>query len=290
MLLQENVAVGAIRDYFDKYYNVALNIYCCGTAIAIIIFPPITQLLLDVYGWRGTMLLFCGLNMHSIPCGALFDSKHDVTQNDSEHHVLKESYLDLDESSQLLSTNMQKLKTLLNAIDIQMVTTFAFVTRVLIPGIVFGYTFASWLIYIVSFSLSFGASLKEASLIATSGGIGIAAIRIALPFVSTFFSYRQLLYLSSLLMTASMVQLTMLQSFAFLNVSSVVFGISTGILGVEIYVAIKDITREDQYVNGVSWFHLFSGFAMIVGATVTGKFRMSRLTKITNKFIKIGSA
>ncbi len=72
-------------------------------------------------------------------------------------------------------------------------------------------------------------------------------------------------------MTLSLILTTLFHSFASLCVSSVIYGISIGILGVEIYIAIKDVAGEDQYVNAVAWFHLVDGLAMIVGATITGK-------------------
>ncbi len=271
MLLQENVAVGAIPDYFDKYYNEAISVTCFGTAIALIIFPPLTSLLLDVYGWRGTMLLFCGINLHTIPCGALFDNEVGTEySNENVHCDVKTASSDFDDENKR-STIEEKLYYLWTAFGISMMTSFGFISRVLIPALVYGYTFSAWLIYIVSFSLSVGLSLKQSSIIATSGGIGIAVIRIALPFLNTILTYRQLLYISSLLMTVSMILTTLFHSYAFLCISSVIYGISIGTLGTEIYMAIKDVTGEDQYVNGVAWFHLFDGFAMITSATITGK-------------------
>ncbi len=271
MLLQENVAFGALPDYVNKYYSVAVNVNCFGTAIAIITFPPLTQLLLDVYGWRGTMLFFCGVNLHTIPCGALFDT--DVETDDNNKNVNRDfktgsTYFGNENKR---STIMEKLHDLLTAFDISMLTSLAFVSRVLIPGLVFGYTYSAWMIYIVSFSISFGLSMKQASIIATSGGIGIAVIRIALPFLNSILTYRQLLYISSLIMTVAMILTTLFHSFVSLCISSVIYGISMGTLSTEIYMAIKDVTREDQYVNAVAWYHLVDGFAMITSATITGK-------------------
>ena len=270
MLLQENVAVGAIPDYFDKYYNIAVSVTCFGTAIALIAFPPLTSLLLDVYGWRGTMLLFCGISLHTIPCGALFDNEVGTEySNENVHCDVKTASSDFDDENKR-STIEEKLYYLWTAFGISMMTSFGFISRVLIPALVYGYTFSAWLIYIVSFSLSVGLSLKQSSIIATFGGVGIAAIRTILPFLNSILTYRQLLYMSSLLMTVSMILTTLFHSYASLCISSVLYGISLGTLGIEIYVAIKDTAGEDQYVNGVAWFHLVMGFGMIVAAAITG--------------------
>ncbi|XP_072050060.1 monocarboxylate transporter 6-like [Amphiura filiformis] len=262
MLLQENIAIGTIPEYFDKYYNTAVNVYCFGTAIAIMISPSITQFLLDIYGWRGTMLLLCGINMHSIPLGALFDSRED-TKRTNDYKIVPLG------TNQSQAGVLRRFMNLLEAFDFDMIRTLPFVARIIIPGIVYGYTFAAWLIYIVSFALSNGSSMKEASVVATTGGIGLAIIRIALPYLNTLLPYRQLMYISSVSMTLSMVLHTVISSVLGMCLSSMIYGISIGMLGSEIYVAARDISNEDQYVNAVAWFHLVDGFAMISGATIS---------------------
>ena len=48
-----------------------------------------------------------------------------------------------------------------------------------------------------------------------------------------------------------------------------------GIVGSEIYTAIKVITEElgspDQYTNGVSWYHFSYGVSSIITGVITGK-------------------
>ncbi|XP_072044284.1 uncharacterized protein [Amphiura filiformis] len=48
LLMQENTMLGVLPYYFDKYFQIAVSIYCCGTAIGIIIMPMLTGLIYDV--------------------------------------------------------------------------------------------------------------------------------------------------------------------------------------------------------------------------------------------------
>ncbi len=146
MLLQENISIGSIPEYFDKYYNEAVNICCFGTSLAIIISPPITQILLDLYGWRGALLLLCGLNLHTIPCGALFNHSDKLM-----HQEGTKPTLDMVETKSQPGWVRQNLNTFSQIFDTRMLISLPFVSRLTIPGIVHGYLMESWLIYIVSF-------------------------------------------------------------------------------------------------------------------------------------------
>ena len=148
MVLQENVAVGIVPSYFEKYYNVAVNVYCFGTALGIIIAPLITQFLLDIYGWRGTILLLCGLHLHSTPLGALLDNNQQ-----SEQATEKSPLLSSDDRN---NSQSKKTDAILKSLTIDLITAPPFIARALVPSIIYGYTLAAWAIYIVSFALRTG--------------------------------------------------------------------------------------------------------------------------------------
>ncbi|XP_072039132.1 uncharacterized protein [Amphiura filiformis] len=67
----EAVGFAILPEYFDKYYDVSNGIAHAGLAVGVMVMPLITQFLLEVYGWRGTMLIIGGLNAHITVCGAL---------------------------------------------------------------------------------------------------------------------------------------------------------------------------------------------------------------------------
>ena len=270
MVLQENVAVGIVPSYFEKYYNVAVNVYCFGTALGIIIAPLIAQLLLDIYGWRGTILMLCGLHLHSIPFGALLYHNQQTGQTE-ERSLLISSDNILSNENESLPILSKMTDTILKSLTIDLITAPPFIARVLVPSIIYGYTLAAWAIYIVSFALSNGATMEQSAFVATSGGIGIAVIKPSLPALNTKFTYRQLMYTSSFTMAISLALSNISGSVAGLSMISFIFGMGFGMLGTETYIAAKDVAEEEQYVSAVAWCHLVYGFAMIAGATLTGK-------------------
>lgn len=57
--------------YFDKRRSFATGLSVCGSGIGTFIFAPLTQFLIDEYGWRGTTLIMSGIFLNMTVCGML---------------------------------------------------------------------------------------------------------------------------------------------------------------------------------------------------------------------------
>lgn len=64
-------AVVIVAYYFDKRRSFATGLSVCGSGIGTFIFAPLTQVLIDEYGWRGTTLILSGLFLNMTVCGML---------------------------------------------------------------------------------------------------------------------------------------------------------------------------------------------------------------------------
>lgn len=64
-------AVVIVAYYFDKRRSFATGLSVCGSGIGTFIFAPLTQILIDEYGWRGTTLILSGLFLNMCICGML---------------------------------------------------------------------------------------------------------------------------------------------------------------------------------------------------------------------------
>ncbi|XP_072046348.1 monocarboxylate transporter 6-like [Amphiura filiformis] len=278
LYLQEIVAIGVIPKYFDKYYNVAVAVYSCGSGFGIILMPLLTQIFLDIYGWRGAMLLLSGLCLHSLPCGAMLFQKEteDKMPKEKINHLISKTSrsfnnTDSNENDIPDPPNSSKLFCAVSALFCSpLLVNLSFIAQVLVPAIVWGYTFTGWLIYIVSFSLSNGTTMREASIVGTCGGIGLTAIRVILPPLNQVMTYKQLMYISSLLSAIALTLTNIFNTFIGMCLMSVLFGAGFGILGAELYIAIKEITSEKEYLHAVAWANLIHGFAAITSGFLTG--------------------
>ena len=259
LFLQEILVVGIIPEYFDKYYSVAIAVCSCGAGISIIAIPPLTQKCLDVYGWRGTLLLLSGLCIQSIPCGVL---------------ISRES-LEKQERKSLLSTgrnshrhkNEEERPTV---ISFSLLTNLPFITDVVIPSFVFGYIFNGWVIYIVSFAFQNGLSISEASTVSTCGGIGIIVNKVGFPLLNDMMTYKQIMYLSSILGGITLTMTIFVKTFMGLCILSVLFGGGFCVIAAEIFIAAREVTAADEFLNAVAWIHLTQGVGAISSGFMTG--------------------
>lgn len=64
-------AVVIVAYYFDKKRSFATGLSVCGSGIGTFIFAPLTQYLIDEYGWRGTTLILAGMFLNMTVCGKL---------------------------------------------------------------------------------------------------------------------------------------------------------------------------------------------------------------------------
>ncbi|XP_072035491.1 monocarboxylate transporter 12-like [Amphiura filiformis] len=272
LFLQELVAIGVIPQYFDKYYSTAVAVYLCGSGLGIILMPLLTQIFLDIYGWRGALLLLSGLCLHSLPCGAI------VFENQTEDKRTKEKINPLfsktgssnETDSNDIPDPSNTSKLFRGIFCSPLLTNLPFIAQVLVPAIARGYTLTGWLIYIVSFSLSNGTTMKEASIVGSCGGIGLTAVRTISPPLNQVMTYKQLMYTSSIMSAFALALTNIFNTFIGMCLMSVLFGAGIGILGVELYIAVKEITNEKEYLLAVALINLMNGFSAITSGFMTG--------------------
>ena len=64
-------AVVSVTHYFLKRRSFATGLALCGTGIGTIILTPLSEALIDEYGWRGAILIEAGLILNGCMCGFL---------------------------------------------------------------------------------------------------------------------------------------------------------------------------------------------------------------------------
>ncbi|XP_070532671.1 monocarboxylate transporter 13-like [Ptychodera flava] len=74
-------SVVIISRYFHKYHTVINGIASAGSSIGIMVFPPLYQVLIDKYRWKGAMLIIAAMNMHTVVCGCLMRAPDDRLQD-----------------------------------------------------------------------------------------------------------------------------------------------------------------------------------------------------------------
>ncbi|XP_077996710.1 monocarboxylate transporter 9-like [Glandiceps talaboti] len=61
-----------VSKYFDKRLPTATGVALAGSGFGMVVFSVITQKLLDIYGWRGTLMVISALTVHLSLAGSLY--------------------------------------------------------------------------------------------------------------------------------------------------------------------------------------------------------------------------
>uniref|UniRef100_A0A1B0D0H6 Major facilitator superfamily (MFS) profile domain-containing protein n=1 Tax=Phlebotomus papatasi TaxID=29031 RepID=A0A1B0D0H6_PHLPP len=101
-------AVVIVAYYFDKRRSFATGLSVCGSGIGTFIFAPLTQVLLEEYGWRGTTLILAGVFLNMTVCGMLMRDLEWTThraKKSREKEKLRRSKMGISADSMSNSTN-----------------------------------------------------------------------------------------------------------------------------------------------------------------------------------------
>ena len=100
-----------VQQYFTRRRPLAAGLALCGMACGLMTGGPVTQLLIDRYGWRGTLIILAGLTLHILVLAMMFrplmlqkrkrqttmemtvegDNAKFATKNDTDSMVTKQS-------------------------------------------------------------------------------------------------------------------------------------------------------------------------------------------------------
>ncbi|XP_072047230.1 monocarboxylate transporter 13-like [Amphiura filiformis] len=265
--------------YFDKYYDISIAISQVGLSLGIMIMPPMTQFLQDIYGWRGAMLLLAGLNLHLIVCGALLKP-------------LKTDAVELEDNEIFKSSRKQQLQensVITNLVHYLDLSLFADADFVPMLAYSFGsaYCFMGWLIYLVPHAMELGFQPYESSLLATIGGFGNLLAAILYPILKIFTPDKTTLYLTTLMSTFALgldPLLSRYHSYIGLAFLSGIFVLANGMGILGLYKMIKNVVPDEKMTNAMLWMNvaesigtICSGFFSGWTFDVTGNFTVSFL-------------
>lgn len=97
-------AIVSVTMYFEKKRSLATGIAVCGSGFGTFIFAPILSKIIELFGWRGSILILAGVVLNCVLFGALFkpleEEKQDVTENELKQ---SDAQMDIHVSNQEIS-------------------------------------------------------------------------------------------------------------------------------------------------------------------------------------------
>ena len=263
----EGMAFAALPDYFDRYFDISQSIARFGMAVGVMILPLMTQFLLSIYGWRGSVLILGGLNVHITVSGALL---RPTTQSERGNrcNATETQHKYDDGNSTLSNRNESSIEKLSRVFDLHLFTNFDFVS-VLLINTACGYYYTGWLIYLVPHAEDLGFSPYAATSLATFGGLGNLIGSCVFPLVATIISNKSLIYVSNLLVFLSLVidpVLSLYHSYVGFVVASFIMNVGEALDGCSIFKEAYNVVDRANFTSASNF--MFVGFSL--GAICSG--------------------
>ena len=279
-----------LGQYFDKYYPLAGGVCQASSAIGIVVFPPLTQILLDTYGWRNTLLLLGGVCLHMIISGMLFRSPSArmqkfslITTNDVDDD--NESYLDASDLEHKtftwmdlpLSSSGRAAKynfDYLHLTGLHLFKNLSFLANCADTGSACC-AFVGWVIYFVPHCLTKGLTPQEASLLASVAGFAyLLGSFVYIPIVSKrLISVRGYIYISCALEAVSLFTDPFSSTFSTVLLSSAGFAFGYSAIYPLSDVCLKSVVDEDDLSKAFGWRVAVGGVFRILSGFLVGKFQ-----------------
>ncbi|XP_071806547.1 monocarboxylate transporter 5-like [Asterias amurensis] len=290
-------AFALMASYFEERYSVANAVSTAGFPIGMVVVGPVTQILLDTYGWRGVVLLLGGLSFNLVALGALvttnivpssskrykevaISDKDEASRKKTEEEVPTDSgsIIELstkdDERKQDTSCHpdflsCQKFSTMM---DFSVLANPRFIL-VTLARCCSELCYTCWVVFIVSHGQFQGLSYLHSSLLPTAFGAGNFLGKLVVPLVEKNgfnpASLRLAFFVCSLL-SVSFTLTALVNSFAGQMVSSASIGFGFGVFFQANDSLTKTLADDDRIINILGWRVLFSGFAGIFGGLLGG--------------------
>ncbi|XP_070569390.1 monocarboxylate transporter 11-like [Ptychodera flava] len=267
--------LGIVAHFIKTRYVIANALASTGAGVGILIFPPILQKLIDVYGWRGASIVFAGMNAHMFVSAALFitpanyKSPDDIRQPSYEHQRQTEE----EQNGTYLSRKWKSLRLICDCTmfaEHPSFTVFMLSSLFGIGGGIYGVA-AHLLARAETQNL---ASLNDIALIVSMIGVGSVLGRLSPAVVSICDRFRMTSskwFGLSLFVNGGMTVLSYFaRSFWAHSIYAFFFGLLSGFIYTIIPQVVKEIISAEMVVPGLGMFSFFTALGGLFGPPCAG--------------------
>ena len=234
-----------------------------------ILLPPITEILLETYGWRCTIALLAALCLHTVLSGAL------IKRPPEQRYA---SLGDSDNSSIVTSRQEDRntigsyISNILKLCIFQIYPSF---WEYQVMFMIFGTALAAWVLFLVPDSLDKGISSSTGAFLSSIGGIGHIFGRLTQGLLVNWglITELQLFGVMSITCAISFLVDPWISTYILLSISAFNVGFSTGAqYTLSLSITKHIVTESELLLAAMGWTHLFIGIGKMIGGPLVGKF------------------
>ncbi|XP_038075499.1 monocarboxylate transporter 12-like isoform X2 [Patiria miniata] len=167
--------IAAVIKYFPTNAALPISITTTGCAFGMMIYPPLTEALIEIYGWRETILIFAAFNANICVFGALIKPPPPLYEALATPRQEMIPALSLSGDSKLnnvINVFKKAAKGFSKIVSLDVLLLEPIFTIYAFACFVLGIMYSAWMIYLVPHAVVRGIGNQRASLLSTAGGVG----------------------------------------------------------------------------------------------------------------------
>ncbi|XP_072019361.1 monocarboxylate transporter 12-like [Amphiura filiformis] len=271
-----------LAQYFDTHYSLAIGIVYASASLGLMAAPPVAQLLLDTYGWRGTLLIIGGINCHLILSGSLLRHQQQVDSSITATESLQNTYSPLShtsddceafgwQSNSLKSSTFDRINAFMKFSGLDLFANLSFLATSVISTSMTA-LFTGWIVYFIPHCLAKGLTPFEAAFLATASGFSnLIGHVIYVPLLSNnLISLRGGLYFSGIVATVALLADRYTSTVTTVFISNMMLLLAIGIEYPLCDVYMKSIVEPNSLAKAYGWRMGLSGLVRIIPGFVLG--------------------
>ena len=265
-------AIIKISNYIsaDKK-TTAIGFACTGGALGVMICPPLAELLIERFGWRGAMTIVGAVNANLVVCGMLMRPK----RTSPVYHKMHSSDIQV-ESEQTNENRTSLISELAHSFaePFKVLVNTPVFTAIMAARLFTSIAYSGWAIFLVPHAIEKGLSPSRAAFLSSIGGIATICGRlIPGPIVdSGFLSATQFAVFTLLANTAAYVLDYWSYSFWSLSLAALINGFNFGSDVVLIFPLCVEVLDEDEALDGYGLCFIPGSVGGVVGGFFIGKY------------------
>uniref|UniRef100_A0A8C1WKK3 Monocarboxylate transporter 13 n=1 Tax=Cyprinus carpio TaxID=7962 RepID=A0A8C1WKK3_CYPCA len=251
--------VASVMQYFTVRRSLAIGLGFTGVGLASFAFSPLFQYLVEVYAWRGALLVLGGLSFNMIACGAL------IRPLGKPKVVLKtENLTKLNKCSSLLSRIFEGFE--LSLLSHRGFLTYAVAITFFNAGYFIPY------IHLVAHSRHIGFTEYQAAFVISVTGVADIVGRVASGWFSDLGKIRMphMLVVWTGLLGLSLMLIPVAVVYSGLIVISVVYGFCAGAMTPLAFAVLPEIVGIGRVLGALGLLQLIESVGGLLGAPLSG--------------------
>ncbi|XP_060638865.2 monocarboxylate transporter 13-like [Anolis sagrei] len=252
-------SIAAVSCYFNKHRSLATGLAVSGAGISSLAFSPLFQYLLDVYGWRGALILLSGMSLNLVASGALL------------RPLVLEGELDVPEKSSDAGCS----ETLSSLFSLELLRHGPFMRYVLVFVLVDTGYFVPYA-HLVAHARENGCDEYQAAFVMSAAAVSDIFGRVLAGWIADAKVFARLVHsltLWTLLTGLSLTLLPLGHSFSSLVPLGVGYGFFAGALVPLQFTTLVEIVGTGYLLGAIGLMHMLESIGALLGAPLSGWLR-----------------